>query len=82
MYYPIYFTPDPPHMLKLGINALPELEVLIDADGNLIEWKFIQLLHEEQLKEGRKSLLIPYERSSYFCADFLSSKLFYNSLRL
>ena len=52
--YPIFFTPDPPHMLKLGRNALAELEVLMDADGNKIEWKFIQRLHEEQLQEGLK----------------------------
>ena len=54
--YPIYFTPDSPHMLKLGRNALAELEVLMDADGNKIEWQLIQRLHEEQLKEGLKDL--------------------------
>ena len=41
-------------MLKLGRNALGELKVLTDADGNKIEWKFINNLHQEQLNEGLK----------------------------
>ena len=52
--YPLYFTPDPAHMLKLGRNALGELKVLVDASGNKIEWKFIENLHEIQVQEGLK----------------------------
>ena len=52
--YPLFFTPDPPHMLKLARNALGELEVMVDADGNLIKREFIARLHEEQNKEGLK----------------------------
>ena len=44
----MYFIPDPPHMLKLARNALAELKVFIDGDGNKIEWKYIERLHEIQ----------------------------------
>ena len=66
--YPLYFVPDPPHMLKLGRNTLAELKVLMDPDGEKIEWKYIQLLHDAQVIEGLKygnklsSLHINYQR--------------------
>ena len=42
-------------MLKLARNALDELKVFIDSEGGGgIEWKFIELLHEEQTKFGLK----------------------------
>ena len=50
----IYFIADPPHMLKLARNALGEMKVFIDDQGRKIEWKFIQLLHDEQMKLGPK----------------------------
>ena len=52
--YELYFTPDPPHMLKLARNALCEVGVLVGNQGKFIEWKFIQRLHEEQVKVGLK----------------------------
>ena len=52
--YPLFFTPDAPHMLKLARNALGELKELIDADGKKIEWRFIESLHEIQMDEGFK----------------------------
>ena len=51
---PIYFTPDPPHMLKLARNALAELSVLTDGEGRRIEWKYIQRLHDIQTDLGLK----------------------------
>ena len=50
----LFFTPDPPHILKLARNALAELKVLIDPDGREIKWRFITNLHDEQLNEGLK----------------------------
>ena len=41
------FTPDMPHNLKLGRNALSDMKVFIDGDGRKIEWKFIYFLHQE-----------------------------------
>ena len=38
--YDLYFTPDPPHMLKLARNALAELECFIDGEGRFIELKY------------------------------------------
>ena len=35
----ILFTPDYPHMLKLGRNALAELKVFIDSNSDKIESK-------------------------------------------
>ena len=52
--YKIYFTPDPPHMLKLTRNALGDLYLFLDNKGRKIEWKFITVLHEEQTKHGLK----------------------------
>jgi hypothetical protein len=43
----ILFTPDMPHMLKLARNALNELKIFYDADGQKIEWRYFELLHEE-----------------------------------
>lgn len=40
------------HDLKLVRNALADLKVLIDHDGNLIEWKYFLLLEELQRHEG------------------------------
>ncbi len=48
------FTPDMPHMLKLSRNALNDMKTFTDADGNKIEWRFIEQLHEEQQKDGLK----------------------------
>ena len=50
----LYFTPDPPHMLKLARNALCELGVFVDGEGKLIKWSYIQKLHEEQTSLGLK----------------------------
>ena len=52
--YPLFFCPDPPHMLKLARNALGELKILQDADGNKIEWRFIESLIDLQQSEGLK----------------------------
>ena len=50
----LFFTPDPPHMLKLAHNALCELGVFIDGEGKLVQWNFIQKLHEQQTLQGLK----------------------------
>ena len=50
----LFFTPDPPHMLKLARNALCELGVFIDGEGKIVQWSFIQKLHEEQTLQGLK----------------------------
>ena len=52
--YTIYFIADPVHMLKLARNSLGELKVFTDSCGRKIEWKFIELLHNEQQKLGLK----------------------------
>ena len=41
-------------MLKLACKALGDLKIFIDSEGDRVEWKFIQLLHEEQSKIGLK----------------------------
>lgn len=38
---------DPPHMLKLCRNQFGS-KIIIDGDGNKIEWRYIELLHETQ----------------------------------
>lgn len=43
----IYIILDPAHMLKLIRNCLGSRN-LIDADGEVIEWKYIELLYETQ----------------------------------
>ena len=53
--YDLFFTPDTCHMLKLARNALNVLKVLLDADNNPIQWKFVEFLHLDQLKEGYRS---------------------------
>ena len=41
-------------MLKLARNALSDYGVFIDENGGRVEWKFIRLLHEEQIEQGLK----------------------------
>ena len=41
-------------MLKLARNAFSDLKVFYDRDGEAIEWKFIESLHNEQIGEGLK----------------------------
>jgi hypothetical protein len=48
------FTPDVPHMLKLCRNALSTMKVFVDGDGEKIEWRFFESLHEEQQQDGVK----------------------------
>ena len=48
----IYFTPDMPHMLKLGRNALSDMKVILDENDEKIEWKFLEQLHYEQVEQG------------------------------
>ena len=51
---PLFYVPDPPHMLKLGRNALGDLGIIVDNDGGLIQWRYIVNLHELQTAEGLK----------------------------
>ena len=48
------FTPDMPHMLQLARNALSDMKVFVDGNGRKIEWRYIDMLHYEQNKEGLK----------------------------
>lgn len=43
----IYIFLDPPHMLKLARNCLGTRD-LVNGDGKLIQWRFIELLYETQ----------------------------------
>ena len=51
---PCYYFPDPPHMLKLGRNALSFLGCFVDSENRLVKWDFIVKLHDVQVKEGLK----------------------------
>lgn len=44
--------PDPVHMLKLVRNALHDLKIIKDGEGNQIKWEFLKNLMEIQEKEG------------------------------
>ena len=50
----IYFTTATAHTLRLARNTLSDYEVFIDANEGCVEWKFIRLLHEEQIEQGLK----------------------------
>ncbi|KMQ85163.1 thap domain-containing protein 9-like protein [Lasius niger] len=43
------------HMLKLVRNTLGDLKILKDAEGNSIEWRFIEALAQLQKKEGLRA---------------------------
>lgn len=43
---------DPPHMLKLIRNCFGEKKLLIDVDGNVIDWQFLLSLNNVQEMEG------------------------------
>lgn len=47
----IAILPDPCHMLKLVRNALCDLKVFLDVDGNKVEWKYLRMLMELQDNE-------------------------------
>lgn len=42
----IYIILDPPHMEKLARNTLGTRKIMLDADNQKIEWKYIELLYE------------------------------------
>ena len=41
-------------MVKLARNALCDIGIIIDSDGNQIKWCYIKSLHEIQELEGLK----------------------------
>lgn len=45
----IYTILDPPHMLKLSRNCIGSRN-LVDSEGGIISWKYIQFLYDAQLK--------------------------------
>ena len=49
---PVYGLLDVVHMLKLIRNSFAGYETLIDSDGKLIQWKYIESLHRVQEQEG------------------------------
>ena len=49
----MFFIPGACHMIKLARNALADLCVLT-TNNQSIEWKYISMLHEIQIKEGLK----------------------------
>ena len=49
---PVYGLLDVVHMLKLVRNSWAGYEVLFNSEGDRIEWKFIEKLHELQTEEG------------------------------
>ena len=78
---------DPPHLIKLTWNVLGDYKVLVNGDGNLIQWKYVTLLHELQTKEGfhlanlggliRPSLeVVGVARIANSCLDFAAQILY------
>lgn len=47
-----YFFLDPCHMIKLVRNTFGEKKVLMDEDGNIIDWRYIEALENLQQTEG------------------------------
>ena len=50
--YDLYFTPDPPHMLKLARNALAELECFIDGKVDLLNGSISYIFTMNSLKKA------------------------------
>lgn len=48
----IYFLPDPVHMLKLVRNCFGEKKIIIDGNGGVINFAYIQKLADLQESEG------------------------------
>lgn len=51
---PIYFIPDPCHMLKLARNALADVGTFLDGQKQVIKWEHIANLQDIQEMEGLK----------------------------
>ena len=43
---PIHVIPDPCHMLKLARNALNDIRIFMDKDGNQIKWSYMNEIQE------------------------------------
>lgn len=54
---PIYLFYDPCHMLKLVRNTLGDKRVLINSQGEKIEWEYIKKLYLKEKKKVSKLLL-------------------------
>ena len=50
--YFVYIILDPCHMLKLARNALADMKLFVDSEGNVISWHFFSSLREIQEDEG------------------------------
>ena len=48
----VYIVCDPCHMLKLVRNTLGDKKSFCDANGGIVQWIFIERLHNLQVKEG------------------------------
>ena len=48
----VYWALDACHLLKLARNAVGDLQVMYDGEGNKISWHLIDLLNEVQKREG------------------------------
>lgn len=48
----VFIFPDPSHMIKLVRNALGDKKKLLNNNGEVIDWKFLENLNELQLNEG------------------------------
>jgi hypothetical protein len=49
---PIYIILDACHMLKLVRNTLASCGIIVDGDGNKVEWQYVESLHKLQQEEG------------------------------
>ena len=50
----VCFVPDACHMLKLAQNAVADVKVLADDNGNVIKWEHIKTLHITQEEFGNR----------------------------
>uniref|UniRef100_A0A2S2NBA2 THAP domain-containing protein 9 n=1 Tax=Schizaphis graminum TaxID=13262 RepID=A0A2S2NBA2_SCHGA len=81
---PIYLFYDPCHALKLVRNTLGDKRILINSQGEKIEWEYIKKLYLKEKKEGLKVATKLTQKHVYYfyekmCVK-LASQVFSNSV--
>jgi len=81
---PIYLFYDPCHMLKLVRNTLGDKRILINSQGEKIEWEYIKKLYLKEKKEGLKVATKLTQKHVYYFNEKmcvrLASQVFSNSV--
>lgn len=72
---PIYLFYDPCHMVKLVRNTLGDKQILINSNGEKIEWNYIKKLYFKEKQEGLKVATKLSKKHIYYFNEKMNVRL-------